>query len=536
MAAIPVAVRRAVDAPRQPFVPRTDDGSLHSFVEQNRHTNPPERAPGDLRLEPGSRTSRTYRLHGYWSKKPHEVVSACIAAYSRPGDLVLDPFCGSGGTLLMANIAGRVGIGIDRSPAAAFISRVSLALSDGDAIRRLFTALLDRVGPRIESLYATRCHRCGGPADTGFTVISDCYRCPDCGHHFLAENAIRDGRQKQCPSCRNHLPRPRPREGEEVVEMAGRCRGSCRPSRFRRRHDDPDPPARAAFHEFDLAGLERAAATPIRGRFPTATFPPGMKTAELLGRGITSVDQLFTPRNLRALAALRSGIDRYTGADHETLLFILTAGLMSLSLKAQHLEGGGGYLPSMYYVPPVRKERNPIGSLPRIVGNIARGANALHEARQSPADAWAGIGDATDLKAIPDESIDFAFMDPPYSDKIQFSELNLVWEAWLGFSEHWGDDELVLNRARGKSAAAWAIKIERLAVEARRVLKPGAHAVMTYTDSHRGTYELLLAALQAAGFDLVDGSARIEMSQNTYVQRTSRGAEQRHPLLVLKRH
>lgn len=535
MAAIPSAVHPAAPAPRRPRAPHTGDGSLSAFIQRHRHPDPPLAGPGRLRLEPGTRTSRTYRLHGYWSKKPHEIVSACITAFSRPGDLVLDPFCGSGGTLLMANVAGRIGIGIDRSPAAAFISRASLALPDGAAIRQLFASLLDRIGPQIECLYATRCHRCGGPADTGFTVISDRYRCPKCDQLFLAENALRDGRRKLCPRCRHDLPRPRPRDGEQVVEVAGRCRGSCRPARFRRRHDDPDPPARAALGEFDLAGIERAVAAPIRGWFPTATFPHGMKTAELIGRGIASVDQLFTPRNLRSLATLRSGIDQYAGADHETLLFILTAGLMSLSLKAQHLEGGGGYLPGMYYVPPVRKERTPLVSLPRIVGNIARGADALHEAREGIAEAWAGIGDATDLTEIPTESVDFAFLDPPYSDKIQFSELNLVWEAWLGFSDNWGDDELILNRARGKSSAAWEVKIERLAAEVRRVLKPGAHTVITYTDSHRGTSELLLAAFQAAGFDVVDSSARIEMSQNTYVQRTSRGAEQRHPLLVLKR-
>ena len=154
---------------------------------------------------------------------------------------------------------------------------------------------------------------------------------------------------------------------------------------------------------------------------------------------------------------------------------------MSVSLKAQHLEGGGGYLPGMYYVPPVRKERNPLVSLRRIVGQIARGSQALHETPGPTANSWAGIGDATDLTAIPDESIDFAFLDPPYSDKIQFSELNLVWEAWLGFSERWGDDELVLNPARGKSRAGWEAKIIRLAAEIRRVLKPGARVVITYT-------------------------------------------------------
>ena len=182
--------------------------------------------------------------------------------------------------------------------------------------------------------------------------------------------------------------------------------------------------------------------------FHPIRFLPGLKTAELFGRGISSVYQLFTPRNLHALAILRAGIDAFRDPGHRTLLLVFTASLMSLSLKAQHLESGGGYLPGMYYVPPVRKERNPLSTLPRIVSQIAGAADALHASVAYPSPSWTGVGDAVDLSPIPDESIDFAFLDPPFSDKIQFSELNLVWESWLDLADDWGDDELVLNSVR----------------------------------------------------------------------------------------
>lgn len=44
---------------------------------------------------------------------PPALITPCILAGSRPGDIVLDPFCGSGTTVMTARDLGRHGIGID---------------------------------------------------------------------------------------------------------------------------------------------------------------------------------------------------------------------------------------------------------------------------------------------------------------------------------------------------------------------------------------------------------------------------------------
>ena len=55
------------------------------------------------------------RLHP--TQKPIDILTPLIAAYSRPGDIVLDPFAGSGSTLMAARKAGRnfTGIELDRT-------------------------------------------------------------------------------------------------------------------------------------------------------------------------------------------------------------------------------------------------------------------------------------------------------------------------------------------------------------------------------------------------------------------------------------
>jgi site-specific DNA-methyltransferase (adenine-specific) len=58
---------------------------------------------------------------GYPTQKPLALLERIIAASSNPGDVVLDPFCGSGTTLHAAQKLGRRWIGIDITPIAASV-------------------------------------------------------------------------------------------------------------------------------------------------------------------------------------------------------------------------------------------------------------------------------------------------------------------------------------------------------------------------------------------------------------------------------
>ena len=55
---------------------------------------------------------------GYPTQKPLALLERIIAASSRPGDVVLDPFCGSGTALIAAENLGRRWIGMDSNPSA----------------------------------------------------------------------------------------------------------------------------------------------------------------------------------------------------------------------------------------------------------------------------------------------------------------------------------------------------------------------------------------------------------------------------------
>ena len=66
---------------------------------------------------------------GYPTQKPLVLLERLIAAHSRRDDLVLDPCCGSGTTLIAAHALGRRAIGIDESPEAIRVTRARLLVA-----------------------------------------------------------------------------------------------------------------------------------------------------------------------------------------------------------------------------------------------------------------------------------------------------------------------------------------------------------------------------------------------------------------------
>ena len=57
------------------------------------------------------------------TQKPVSALRPLIQSFSQPGELVLDPFCGSGSTLLAAKVEGRAFAGIELDPSYFEIAR-----------------------------------------------------------------------------------------------------------------------------------------------------------------------------------------------------------------------------------------------------------------------------------------------------------------------------------------------------------------------------------------------------------------------------
>ena len=525
--------------------------NLRAFVEAHLAERPydPEQDDYDVPAfnKPIETTKATaiYNMHTYWSKKPHDAIRQYIAHYTQPGDLVLDPFCGSGGTALAALMTGRKAIAIDRSPAATFITKNYCTPVDVTALKRAFEELKQKVKPEIDWLYETRCDRCDGPATTAYTVYSQVFQCPRCLEKVPLFDCVAvpgktaEGKAKKvnvCPYCRE-------KGFEEVIRSQSQkfgavpvlvnyiCLGKCKPSRSERRHNDPESKKREYFERYDLGKMQEIEVRSIPYWYPPHKMmnveddskPWGVEWRE--GRNFRKISDLFTKRNLWALAAIRDAIMLLDDELRSPFLFAFSGILLGMSRMNRYrpdVSYPTNVMEGTYYIPQIMEETVPWQHFANKCQKIFKAYTALAADLQEHK-ICISTENATKLSSIPTASIDYIFTDPPYADKVQYGELNFVWEAWLGFDTHWHDDEIIVNQVRGKSEADWKAMMKQAIAECYRVLKPGRWLSLCYHDTSEGTWTLVQDIMAEVGFiaDTSESALFIDTGQKSYNQLTA---------------
>ena len=517
---------------------------LGAFIERHQKENPYDPATDDYNVpafdKPIDATKATaiYNMHTYWSKKPHDAIRQYIQHYTKPGDLVLDPFCGSGSTALASLMEGRKAIAIDRSPAATFITKNYCTPVDRAALQATFEELKKMVKPELDWLYETRCDRCGGKATTAYMVYSQVFQCPRCLEKValfdcIGKETSQDKQVKACPHCAKKgvveeiSTRSEQKFGAVPVLVSYLCENGCKPARGERSHNDTDPKKRQFFEKHDIVKLNEIEAKQIPHWVPPHkmmnveddSLPWGAEWRQ--GRNFRNITELFTKRNLWALASIRSGIQK-AGEDQaakDRLLFGLNAVLLNCSRMYRYRPSlKGGIAMGTYYLPQDSQIMNVWRAFVDKYSDLA--ATQTEGITQ---EVCISTQSSTDISSLSSNSVDFIFTDPPYADKVQYGELNFVWEAWLGFDTHWHDDEIIVNAVRGKSSEDWANMMRRAMRECFRVLKPGRWLSLCYHDTSEGTWSLVQDVMSDAGFiaDTNVEALYIDTGQKSYNQLTA---------------
>lgn len=79
-----------------------------------------QKLPGEVHAHKQT-AKRHFGVHGYFTKQAWDIVQTYIENFTLPGDLVLDPFGGSGVTAVEAMMTNRRGINVDINPMAIFM-------------------------------------------------------------------------------------------------------------------------------------------------------------------------------------------------------------------------------------------------------------------------------------------------------------------------------------------------------------------------------------------------------------------------------
>ena len=457
-------------------------------------TRPPGRArrlPERLDVR---KTSSSYRVHSYHTKMPHEAIRPFITSFTRPGELVFDPFCGSGMTGVAALMEGRQAILSDVSPAAVHIARNYTTPCDPDAFLTAVGAVEKVMKPTVAWLYRP----VGTDRVVEYTTWSDVYRCASCGGRMLYWDVVQraggiHGKRVTCPQCGTGNRKTELEWiGEEPVQ-SHTSRGSNR--------IDTHRPTRE-----ELALIEEADRIPIPYWTPNVEFDADREMWRAAHRAmrITDINGFFTRRNLYALAALRHAIIGVAeGRVREALLFAFTASVNRASRRYQwNGKRPTNVMTGTLYISSLRYEWNVWSLFRRKAADVLR-----HYQSFPTVDVSSEVfqRSAAELDCMPDRSVDMVFMDPPFGSNIFYADSSLLWEAWLGDLTD-PAAEIVVNKYRapakgGKTVGDYRDLMSRSFCHAARVLKPGGQAVLAFSNTNNEVWNAIQKALSDAGLE-----------------------------------
>lgn len=511
---------------------------LQELISKCNSTGGKEAEPLAYDISEGKRDP-LYEHYSYHTKVPHKAVARYIAHYTNPGDVVLDGFCGSGMTGLAAKWLSeqneefgggeRNVILSDLSPYAAFIARnYSNQVNLNDISREVH-----ELENKFKWLYQT-IDSDGISRDINYTVWSDVFSCPHCGGEVIFFNDFVDqvtGKvldNGDCRTCAKSLTKKNLdsifiNEWDDVLNKSVQLRKQV-PVLIRyfvgkkQMEKLPD--------NDDIELIKKIQDYKLSSEVPTLELRDGDNTSQpIRSHGITHSHQFFTKRNLIAVNEIYKLVKR---TNSSRWLFELLGGFRvwtkrSIFLTTAWKGGGtGAFKPSssgILYVPSISGERNVLRSFMERVGKALR-FNARLPKSKLP--AFVTNGSTSNLATIPDESVDYIFIDPPFGGNIMYSELNLVFEPWLNTVTN-EIKEAICNKTQGKDLIFYNNSMFSCFKELYRVLKEGRWMTVEFHNSKNSIWNSIQDSLSRAGFIVADVRT-LDKKQGTFKQYTSSGA------------
>lgn len=458
----------------------------------------------------GGKGSVFYRTHSYHTKVPPEGIVPMIEHYTDPGDLVLDPFCGSGMTGVASRLSGRRGLLSDLSPAAVHITRGHTTPVDVATFDLAAKQLMANLADLEDELYGTTCTTCGHQARIEYTVWSDTLKCPSCSDAVLFWDAAKqaDGtlaKTLTCPSCSANFTK---RAGQLLQPAPVLVSVDCRSCRGR----DQRP-----LTADETANALRSRRADITDWYPTAPLETWreMWRGQHRDLGIDTAADFFTDRNLQALAA----IWRVAGdsAEPTALRFAVSAVINRASRRYQwNPKRPTNVLSGTLYVASLTYEFNVFSLLRRKLRAVHQLAAALTDGSGSCSTRQLS---ATNLHDVADRSIDYVFTDPPFGANIYYSDASFLWEAWLDQFTPTAEEAIVSTSLRAEHGGKTLDDYEKLMaasfIEVARVLKSNAWASVMFHNSDDAVWSSLERAIEAADLHL-ESAVAFDKSQPSF--------------------
>ena len=392
-----------------------------------------------------------YLMHKYWGRKAHNIVQQYIKHYSTKDDVVLDPFMGSGVTVIEAIKSKRHAIGVDLNPMSVSIVENTISKVNIEHFKENFNLIVEKVNQEYQDIYQTKC--------------------PICKSLSVLDCAVW--------------------ENDELISVRGKCEDH---GKFIKRADKFD-------RESYSKSLEMFEKIPAAQKklIPTDEIPRYVKRNKK-----ERINELFSIRALNVLSFIKREINKIKDKEVNDLLnFVFTSMLANTSkmlpgdpIKAIYRSG---WVISKFWVPTVHAERNAITCFILRFKAILKGKNEIPNLYKYKADIY--IADSTTLP-IEDNTVDYIFTDPPYGESIAYFSLSHLWNTWLKNKPNF-KDEIIIDPYRNKDYQDYAKRIEKAYREMFRVLKDGSYLSFTFHNRDLNIWKAIVYACKISGFEFV---------------------------------
>jgi putative DNA methylase len=474
-----------------------------------------------------------YKMHRYFARRPHNVFKYLIEFYTKPGDLILDCFCGGGVTLFEGLALGRKVVAVDINPLATFITDCQATPVSIQEYRRVLAEVWDSLHQLTKRFYSTECRRCHRTADVRWFELAYRVKCKECGKETLLSNQNKaqdrgsSGRYV-CQNCGSKFSSvDAERKGYALVSVTYRCR--CVKGRQKAAPSESDIGLMTGFErDFDRLLKEYDL------WYPKDKIPAGWDRQledGLNRKSVSSFSDLFTRRGLFLNAYLLKCINRYKNRVspelYKFLVFTFSAIIRhtnSMTFSASSWMDGRpiSWDKHAYWIPNQFVEVNPLEYLEKrrnaFVSGLRFQQSKLKNVKRTEDFSSLERGEGSHViwtrssenLPIPDETVDAIITDPPYGSNVQYGELSYYWLVWLRHEldlpkelVHF-DREIVVHRRKQTSDRKdydfYSDALRRVFSEGFRVLKPSGVLVFTFNNKDLRAWYAVVKAAVRSGF------------------------------------
>lgn len=493
-----------------------------------------------------------YSTHSYHTKVPHRAIMRYMLHYTKPGDIVLDGFGGSGMTGVAAAACGseveikesgfsvkgkkaidttgaEFEIGIrhaiisDLSPIASFIASNFNNLPAPEDISSAAETLLHSLQHVEKELYSTE-DKAGNPRGVlNYVIWSDVYICQECSHEYdywSQAVVLGSGEAKKifpCPSCAaTQNTRNLQRAYSSFLDPILRTQITQMKQVpvYVNYFDHSSRKQKAPPSDYDIALAMRI---PEFDEYLSwidcieLTQGDRSKRDAFSSRGVTHVHHFYTWRNLKAICTILKAIDNcdFDFRIKQALRFVVTSFADRNGTKRnrfvinEHNPSGrvNGPMANTLYLPNLFCEMNIFELFREKLKDVLSGCSTRIPRKA----AYINTSSSTKL-AVPDNAIDYIFTDPPFGHNIQYSELNQPLEAFIRVSSNLKKD-IVVNEVAEKSIEFYKNGIRGVFLEYYRVLKPGRWITVEFSNTQAAIWNSIQTVLSDSGFVIASVAA-----------------------------